>query len=58
MSQTVDQGGGNRQAGILATVLVSTILATFTVALRMVTRIRLVRIVGWDDYTIVCATRA
>ncbi|KAI4202415.1 MAG: hypothetical protein LQ348_001507 [Seirophora lacunosa] len=56
MSQTVDQGGGNRQAGILATVLVSTILATFTVALRMVTRIRLVRIVGWDDYTIVCAT--
>lgn len=58
MSQTVDQGGGNRQASILATVLVSTILATFTVALRMVTRIRLVRIVGWDDYTIVCATRA
>ncbi|KAL8962567.1 MAG: hypothetical protein Q9193_001049, partial [Seirophora villosa] len=56
MDQTVNQAGGNRQAGIIATVLVSTILATFTVALRMVTRIRLVRIVGWDDYTIMCAT--
>ena len=48
-------GDENRQAGIIATTFVVTVLACLAVALRMVTRIWIVRSVGWDDYTILCA---
>lgn len=46
---------GNQQAGILASVLINSVIAAIVVLLRIVTRIRLVRNVGWDDYTIVAA---
>ncbi|KAI4183467.1 MAG: hypothetical protein LQ346_006323 [Caloplaca aetnensis] len=49
-------GDENRQGGILGTTIVVTILASVVVALRMATRIWIVRNVGWDDYTILCAT--
>ena len=49
-------GDENRQGGILATTLIVTILASMVVALRFVTRIWIVRNVGVDDYTILCAT--
>lgn len=48
-------GDENRQGGILATTFTVTILASVVVALRMGTRIWIVRNVGWDDYTILCA---
>ncbi|KAL9001977.1 MAG: hypothetical protein Q9188_005073 [Gyalolechia gomerana] len=49
-------GDENRQGGILATSFLVAILASMVVACRMATRIWLVRNVGWDDYTILCAT--
>lgn len=49
-------GDENRQGGILVTTFVVTVLASVVVALRMATRIWIVRNVGWDDYTILCAT--
>lgn len=48
-------GDENRQGGLIATAIVLTVLASVVVALRMITRIWIVRNVGWDDYTIVCA---
>ncbi len=53
---SLPHGDANRQGGIRATTLVVTILASMVVALRMTTRIWIVRTVGWDDYTILCAT--
>lgn len=50
------RGDENRQGGILATTILVSVIACVTVALRMATRIWIVRSVGWDDYTILCAT--
>ncbi|KAI4281443.1 MAG: hypothetical protein L6R38_003681 [Xanthoria sp. 2 TBL-2021] len=50
-----DNGDKNRQGRLIATAIVLTVLASVVVALRMITRIWIVRNVGWDDYTIVCA---
>lgn len=49
-------GDESRQGGILVTAFAVAVLASVVVALRMGTRIWLVRNVGWDDYTILCAT--
>ena len=46
----------NRQTAILINVLLSFIVAAIITTLRMITRIWVVRNVGWDDYTIVAAT--
>ena len=46
----------NRGGGILATVVPTTFLACMVVALRLVTRLRIVRNAGWDDYTILFAS--
>ena len=48
-------GDENRQGGILATCFLVTVIACLFVALRMITRIWIVRSIGWDDYTIVFA---
>lgn len=48
-------GDENRQGGILATTFIVTIIACMAVALRMGTRMWIVRSVGWDDYTILLA---
>lgn len=45
----------NRQGDMLAMTITVTTLTTIVVVLRMVIRMRLVRNVGWDDYTIVAA---
>ena len=45
----------NRGGGIIATTVVVSFLASTAVALRFVTRIWIVRNVGWDDYTILFA---
>ena len=55
-SEAPRNGDENRQGSIRATTLVVTILASTVVALRMTVRIWIVRSVGWDDYTILCAT--
>ncbi|KAL9067696.1 MAG: hypothetical protein Q9157_006721 [Trypethelium eluteriae] len=44
-----------RQAGIVGIAILAPILAAIVVALRLITRIWIVRKVGWDDYTIVGA---
>ncbi|KAL2039858.1 hypothetical protein N7G274_007259 [Stereocaulon virgatum] len=49
-------GDENRQGGILATTYIVATLTSVTVALRMATRIWIVRSVGWDDYAILFAT--
>ncbi|KAL8868803.1 MAG: hypothetical protein Q9174_004741 [Haloplaca sp. 1 TL-2023] len=49
-------GDENRQGGITITAYLVTVLASIIVALRMATRIWIVRNVGWDDYTILFAT--
>ena len=46
---------GNRQASPLNNVIASTTLATAATILRLITRIWVVRQVGWDDYTIIAA---
>ncbi|KAL6714046.1 hypothetical protein ACLMJK_008540 [Lecanora helva] len=46
----------SRQGGIIATAILVTVIACIFVALRFVTRIWIVRSVGWDDYTILFAT--
>lgn len=48
-------GDENRQGSILAICIVAAVLSAVMVALRMGTRIWIVRNVGWDDYTIVAA---
>ena len=45
----------NRGGAIIASEVITTSLASMTVALRLVTRIWIVRNVGWDDYTILFA---
>lgn len=52
----IPNGDKNRQGGILGTTFVVTVLASVVVALPVATRIWIVRNVGWDDYTILCAT--
>ncbi len=49
-------GDENRQGQMLIIGIFATGLSAVVVALRMVTRIWIVRNVGWDDYTIVAAT--
>ncbi|KAL8833703.1 MAG: hypothetical protein Q9176_007859 [Flavoplaca citrina] len=49
-------GDENRQGGVIITTYLVTVLASVVVALRMATRIWIVRNVGWDDYTILFAT--
>ncbi|KAL9085625.1 MAG: hypothetical protein Q9165_007526 [Trypethelium subeluteriae] len=44
-----------RQTGIIAIAIVAPVLAAIVAALRLITRIWIVRKVGWDDYTIVGA---
>ena len=46
----------NRGPGILATTWVVSALSSIVTTLRLMTRIWIVRNVGFDDYTIVCAT--
>lgn len=53
--QPPHNGDENRQGGILATTFIVTVLASIVVALRLATRIWIVRNVGADDYTILCA---
>lgn len=48
-------GYDDRGAGLIATTVIVSFLACTAVALRFVTRIWIVRSVGWDDYTILCA---
>lgn len=48
-------GNGDRGGGIVANTVLVSFLASATVALRLATRIWIVRNVGWDDYTILCA---
>ena len=45
----------NRGPGMVATTVLVSVLASTTVALRLATRIWIVRSVGWDDYTILFA---
>lgn len=45
----------NRGDGIIATTVITSFLACMFVALRWLTRLRIVRNVGWDDYTILFA---
>ena len=45
----------NRGGGIIASEVITTFLDFMTVALRLTTRIWIVRNVGWDDYTILFA---
>ena len=45
----------NQGGGIIASEVITTFLASFTVALRFATRIWIVRNVGWDDYSILFA---
>ena len=52
----ISNGDENRQGQILIIGIFATALSGFVVALRMATRIWIVRSVGWDDYTIVAAT--
>lgn len=49
------QGVANDGAGLIATTVTVSVLASTVVALRLATRIWIVRSVGWDDYTIICA---
>ena len=46
----------NRQTGIIVTAITVSIFASIVVALRLATRIWIVRNVGIDDYTIIAAT--
>ena len=49
-------GGDHSKARqLLASIVFSTILALIAVLLRMYARVKLIRNVGWDDYTIVTA---
>lgn len=48
-------GANDRGGGIIATTVIVSFLASVTVALRLATRVWIVRNVGWDDYTILCA---
>lgn len=53
--QPSPNGDENRQGGILITVFILTTVASIVVALRLVTRICIVRNIGADDYTMLCA---
>ena len=46
----------NRGEGIVATTIITTFLACVAVGLRWLTRLRIVRNIGWDDYTILFAS--
>lgn len=48
-------GVANHGARLIATTVTVSVLASTAVALRLATRIWIVRSVGWDDYTIICA---
>lgn len=48
-------GNDDRGGGIIANTVLVSFLAASTVLLRLATRIWIVRNVGWDDYTILCA---
>ena len=50
-----DSGDINRGGGLIATTVVVSTIASTAVALRLATRVWIVRSVGWDDYTILCA---
>ena len=49
---TIDE---TRQPGIIATVIVVTILAIVVVGLRLATRKWVVKNIGWDDWTMLAA---
>ena len=49
-------GDVHRGAGMVATTIFVSVLASVTTSLRLVTRIWIVRNIGWDDYTIIFAT--
>lgn len=53
---SLHNGDGNRGGGIIASEVITTFLASMTVALRLATRTWVVRNIGWDDYTILFAT--
>ena len=48
-------GDRDKSGGMFATTLLVSILAIIFVALRMMTRVWIVKKVGWDDYTIILA---
>ncbi|MCJ1269651.1 hypothetical protein MMC22_009543 [Lobaria immixta] len=48
-------GDQDRAATLLAVVISTTLLSTATVLLRVYTRIKVLRNLGWDDYTIIVA---
>lgn len=48
-------GDQDRAATLLAVVISTTLLSTATVLLRVYTRIKVIRNLGWDDYTIIVA---
>ena len=49
------KGDQDRRWTLLAVVIPMTILSTATVVVRLYTRTKVIRNVGWDDYTIVAA---
>ena len=49
---TIDE---TRQPGIIATVILVTVLAVIVVGLRLATRKWVVKNIGWDDWTMVAA---
>jgi hypothetical protein len=46
----------NKRTQILSVLIVTTALALITFALRMYVRLRIVKNIGWDDYTMIAAT--
>ena len=50
-----DIGNSDRSSGILATALLALVIVIIFITLRFVTRIWLVKRVGWDDWCIVFA---
>ena len=54
--QPLHSSDDSRGGGIIATTVIVSVLASTAVALRLATRIWIVRNVGWDDYTILFAT--
>lgn len=50
---TVAQSNDHRQKEILIVAWVTTGAAVVTVAIKIFTRLRIVRVIGWDDFFIV-----
>ena len=46
----------NRQSGIVVNIITSVVIAVIFTVLRLITRIWIVRKVGWDDYIMIIAT--